>query len=1088
MIDERSLLVHLSAYHGIELEPGELRSLIVYIQEISKTERNHRLESGEVQNLPVAVAAVGGALGGFFAPALGVSTIAGILIGASLFSKLFDLFNRPKQEEEPTRAYGFDSVVNLVPLSGAIPLIWCNREINANGGVRASGFLIHARVETFKGSQRYYGLQAFGYGRVGEIDESELLIDDQPLDNFFAGDIEQYVRLGTADQTIINEFPFYSQAISPNTNTSLGVDLRGEAKRINSIINDISVNGSVSNGYLASVNPTRFVKNAGTIATFTSEEQITQDDGWVQGQVLLGDRVIRLGMSINNAFRFYFQTLENGHYVIIENDVIVFTSGTPPTPPTYVVNDVFRVEYQSGTLLYRKNGNVVFTSTLLPAYPAKLQCQIIDGAISASDVQVYDLRLADVKLDEFGNVEPVTGSTTLSVNEDDIEKFTPSDRYRVNGVNFSIVDKNENILTVDVPITVNGNDEIYAVYTAKFENTQNVSQVDFNFIFSLWGRDEDGKLKRHAIAFDIYIKPTTSTEFVRLYRIFVANKNQGEIRRGLKIKNLPFGKYQFEFRSLERVSGDLPILRLGDGGALTSTPSGITIGANSIILETEYAEPPDDDDANDDLDFDDKEQISSQNGAPGRITSINEITLPIDLGHPQVSRYPKLSLLGLKAIASERLQSTPTPSALFRKGRIGWALLAAGEAAIPSLDNQLVSFAENFVALGIQPGNRIRNLDKKTDEAIASVAMSALSTIASMQWEKGDRYLVYVEESLCYFPDVLADAVRSPDGGLHELVDADQVIDYVSFLKSKRFCKANNFYWDGTLAETSNIVDWAEREAPLSLLFPSIIDGRLALVPEQYEPPIATFNDAVMESYSETLLQPKEYNQVNVRYKDGSDTRFKEKTVTIATIEAFNGLEPIYEAPTIDAISSVTNFAQAERIGQIFLQSSRFQDRGINFSTGLQGLGARPGSLIVALSTITQIYLEKSGFVVEVEPYDSVMRSQVIKLSQPIEIGFDSSYTVSVYHIDGTNNQSNLPVNTATKNSEVWLSISELDNPIMPNGRNRTGDYIVVGKNSQLRRVFRIAGIEIQSEFKCSIAATRWDERMLGNEGLVTVI
>jgi hypothetical protein len=1092
-LDELALLEHFQEVHGVELELGELRSLQAYLYEISRTERNHRLVPGEIvpddiQNLPVAVAVVGGSLGGFFAGTLGVSTIAGILIGASLFSKLFDLFNRPKQEEEPTRAYGFDSVVNLVPLSGAIPLFWCNRDVNPNGGVRASGFLLHARVETLKGSQRYFGLQAFGYGRIGEIDESELLIDDQPLDNFFAGDIEQYTRLGTAEQTAIAEFPFYSQAISPNTNTSLGVDLRGEAKRINSTTRETAVTGTPVGGFLASVNPTRLVKNTGLEAVLTSDQQILGDDGWVQGQVLSNDRLLKLGLLINNTLRFHIQIQENGHYAVVEDGVIVFLSGTPPLPPTYLVNDVFRVEYQSGTLLYRKNGNVVYTSTQIPVYPARLQAQILDSTASANGTSFNDLKLADVMIDELGNVQPVTGSTTIRVDEEDVEKFTPSDRYRVNGVDFSIVDKNENTLTVDRPITVGGNDEIYAVYTAKFENTQPVSRVDFNFVFSLWGRDDKGKLKRHAIAFDIFIKKTGAPSFTRLYRIFVANKNQGEIRRSLKIKNLPLGKYQFEFRSLERVSGGFPILRLSDGGALADTPTGVIIDGKQIIIETEFASAPSESSANKDLSFDGKDQVSSESAPPGRITSLNEITLPADLGHSRVSRYPKLSLLGLKAIASERLNGTPTPSALIQRGRIGWLLLSAGEATPASTPTQLVYFGEDFLSFGIQAGNRIRNLDKKLEDTIVSVTSNTITTTLDLNWEQGDRFVVYVEGSTCYFPDVLVDGIRSPDGGLSELVDADQVIDYSSFVKSKRFCVLNGFFWDSTLSEQTNIIEWAEREAPLSLLFASSVDGRMALIPEEYEPPAATFTDSVMESYNETLLQPKEFNQVTVRFKDGSDTRFREKTVTVATDAAFNGLEPIYEAPTIDAMSSVSNPVQAVRIGQIFLQSSRFQDRGINFSTGLQGLGIKPGSLVVGASVITQIHAERSGFVVAVEPYDEETLSQVVKLSQPVEEGFDGTYTASVYYINDTANQSGVSVEAVDRGGELWLLLSNLIAAVNPVSQNRTGDYLAIGKDSELRRVFRVAAIEIQSEFKCTVAATRWDQRMLGSEGLVTIL
>jgi hypothetical protein len=115
------------------------------------------------------------------------------------------------------------------------------------------------------------------------------------------------------------------------------------------------------------------------------------------------------------------------------------------------------------------------------------------------------------------------------------------------------------------------------------------------------------------------------------------------------------------------------------------------------------------------------------------------------------------------------------------------------------------------------------------------------------------------------------------------------------------------------------------------------------------------------------------------------------------------------------------------------------------------------------------------------------MRSQVVKLSQPVGESFDGSYSASVYYIDGTTNQSSVPVDTVDRDGEIWLLLSGLSAPVSPPSANRTGDYVAIGKDSELRRVFRVAGIEIQSEFKCTVAATRWDERILGSEGLVTI-
>ena len=1078
-------LEYVKNTHGIEMSLEDLRSLRAYLFEVSRSKKRS-LPPVDVQNAPVAVAVVGGALGGFLAPALGVSTIAGILIGATIFSKLFNLFTRPKQrqEEEPERAFGFDSVTNLVPITGAIPLIWCNREKNLNGGVRASGFLIHAKVETFQGSQRYYGLQAFGYGQIGSFNEPELLLSDQPLVNFFAGDVQQFVRLGASEQTAIAEFPDYSQAISPNSNLFVGVDLRGEVESSVSTVRETAITasstGTVVNGYLSTVNPTTFTTNTGTIAYVISDQQILQGDGWVSGQTLSSNHNDYIGFWVGGSYRFYIHARTDNKYEIIEDGVVVYVS-----TGQYALNDVFRVEYQSGTIIYRRNGSTFYTSTASPAYPVALRAEIHSNS-SGSSLSIYDLRLADVVVDNFGNVEPVIGSTEITVNEDDEEKFTPSDRYRVNGVDFSIISKNENVLTVDVPLSLSSGDRIYATYTTKYETTQKCSEVHFNQVFQLWGRDEEGKLKKHAVCFDVYFRQFQSPTWIRLHRMYASNRGQGEIRRGFKVKNLPYDKYQFEFRPLEQVSGGFPILKMGDGGALISTPTGVFLGASQIIVETEYAKPPTESGANNNLSFDDKEQVSSEQSPPGRTTTINEVTLPSALGHPQVSRYPKLSLLGLKAIASERLQQTPIPSALIQSGRLSWLMVAAGMAAPASTGVQLVAFGEDLT-IATSIGDTLRNLDKKTEGIITAITSSSLNTTEDLQWESGDRYLVYNIGSTCYFPDVLLDTVRSRDGGLGEEVDADQAIDYYSFVNSKRFCIQNNFYWDGVLTQATNLIEWAEQQASFSLLFSSSIDGRMALIPEQYSPPQATFTDSLMLEYNETLLNINQYNQVSVKYRDGSDTRFEEKSVTIVTDSAYNGLEPIYEAPGIDASSSVTTPLQAARIGQVFLQGIRFQDRGIGFSTGLQGMGISPGGLISASSVVTEIYLERSGFVVAVQPYDGLTQSQVVKLSQPVDDGFDSSYSASVYRIDGSENQDGLAIAAVNIGDEIWLHISGLDAAISPPTENRTGDYLAIAKDSTQRRQFRIAGIDIQSEYSCRVSATRWDARILTDEGLVTI-
>lgn len=56
---------------------------------------------------------------------------------------------------------------------------------------------------------------------------------------------------------------------------------------------------------------------------------------------------------------------------------------------TYVANDVFRVEIVAGVVLYRKNGALLFTSTLAPQYPVIVDAALFSPGATITNV-VFD--------------------------------------------------------------------------------------------------------------------------------------------------------------------------------------------------------------------------------------------------------------------------------------------------------------------------------------------------------------------------------------------------------------------------------------------------------------------------------------------------------------------------------------------------------------------------------------------------------------------------------------------------------------------------------------------------------------------------
>lgn len=181
------------------------------------------------------IAVVALAVVGFFvAPLLGVAGIAGALIGASIGWRLLNIGNKKedkkKSDADPKSAqtFGFNSAPSIAPIGGVIPLIFTNTFRNPNGGVRTSGSIINTRVETWGGVQRFYGLYSLCLGKINDIKVNQLLINKQPITNFFSDEIVVETSVGTDSQRQLYDFrSCYSQCITVSTNNLLGLDKRG---------------------------------------------------------------------------------------------------------------------------------------------------------------------------------------------------------------------------------------------------------------------------------------------------------------------------------------------------------------------------------------------------------------------------------------------------------------------------------------------------------------------------------------------------------------------------------------------------------------------------------------------------------------------------------------------------------------------------------------------------------------------------------------------------------------------------------------------------------------------------------------------
>lgn len=1114
--NNQDFLKFLKENHGVDLTEDDLLDLQAFHFHLS-TQREARLAEHPLLFIPdpEAKGGLGGIIGGvlglaasFVIPGLGLVT--GVLIGASLGFKLQGMFaskDKPQeqqQEKQARQVYGINATTGLVPLGGTVPVPFCNREINRNGGIRSSGYLINSRVDTDRGTQYLNELFLIGVGAIGEIDESELLIDSQSRANFLADEITTYIRLGALNQPSIAQFPYYSQAISLNSNTSLGVDRRARVKR--SVSRTTTVNadiGRITSGYVTEGRVTHVTKNgnAAMVALTTDAQALrrpgnTSENGYVEAQVQTAAQTSFIGLNNNDlisapaTWRHQIRCNNDGNFFVFESGVERYASAT-----AYAANDVFAIEYFGNNVIYRRNGNTFYVSALAPVNNARLTVSIANNA-NSDGTRILNLKVVKNAFVASGSVNLST--TTITVSNDYYDNFSPSDNYRARGINFKILSKVEDeedetvTLTADKAIALREDDEIFAYWQASFETTKPVEEIQVNLLAKLWARDGNNKLVKHGMVFDVYLGQSPRNPTVFIDRFYISAKSENDQRVWFKLKNLPKARYRMQLRPLERVPDDgVSIKKLGSDGTIQNFPTA-SVGGQEVRMEADISDmdtdrdsvndklnfgsyDPDIDDPEDD-DFEDnqkeKVRVCTESGPPCKVTTINEVVYG-------ANAYPGFALAGIKYLGSERIQGAPTPSFLLSQGNVDRNHLAAGTASAIGT-TKLNDLLATFEADGIRVGDYVRNLDKrKQDEVRSIVSETQITTNLDLDWEKGDRYLIYRLQSSCYFPDVYACTLSNQSWGAGRLVDADEFIDYPSIVRSRKYCELRRLYWDGVLSGPTEFAQWATQEAVGSLLIPSKIDGRFAIIPEQYTTPTFIFNASNTSDYKEEYSDTAEsrINTLIVSYTDGTDD-FKTKTVVIQTSRVANGQEPRYEQSI--AFPSVTNKGQAILAGAVVIKSRSIQGKNpvVSFKTNVQGAYVAPGDLVIVQHLDTEYELEKSGFVVSADAALDANNRQRVQLSVPMleDVPF-GNYRAAVMYRDQEAIVTNRPATVDVDNPRQ-VQISQLTKPLT------VGDKVVLGYEIETEKIYRVSQIDPSGLNEYQFNCVYWTREMLTLNGL----
>jgi len=312
----------------------------------------------------------------------------------------------------------------------------------------------------------------------------------------------------------------------------------------------------------------------------------------------------------------------------------------------------------------------------------------------------------------------------------------------------------------------------------------------------------------------------------------------------------------------------------------------------------------------------------------------------------------------------------------------------------------------------------------------------------------------------CFAPDIFLDTVIDKEDGIGNYADLNG-IDTQQLAITKRFCRRNNLYMDGIIADRVNWREFWTNVAPFSLLEFARIGGRETLVPA------VPYNKGTGESVR-TVAITALFNQGNIladSYKEeymDYDANVQDiiATVTYRSLDT-QGIFAVNKSVTIqlrdtveiDAIqqnfdlsSYVTTEAQAVLFGKLICNTRRHVRSSIEFKTYPTNSPVMPGSFIyvdIGHNSWNGIYtgtVKKGG-----------------ELNVPIQGTVpNGTYNILLYR----------------SGSDVVSSIVSVTNNTVSSLGDREGWLFVLGTSIKSKRVYRVVEVSMDQEGEVTIRAT----------------
>jgi hypothetical protein len=125
---------------------------------------------------------------------------------------------------------------------------------------------------------------------------------------------------------------------------------------------------------------------------------------------------------------FGIAPLSNGNVAIYEGNSLIGLFGT------YIANDVFRVEISAGSVYFKKNGAILYTSLSSPSYPCFFDSSLYNQGASLTEIQMLSSALylgskVDLPAFSYTGIGTIQAVETSSVSEVGTPRYIIGGKY-----------------------------------------------------------------------------------------------------------------------------------------------------------------------------------------------------------------------------------------------------------------------------------------------------------------------------------------------------------------------------------------------------------------------------------------------------------------------------------------------------------------------------------------------------------------------------------------------------------------------------------------------------------------------------------